>query len=272
MEGFRDAGVNRVSFGVQSFKDEELQRLGRIHSAARAREAVAEARAAGFDNISLDLMMWLPQQSPADWRESVEALIEVAPDHASLYLLELYPNAPLKEDMARAGWSLAPDDDAAEMYLWSMGGSMRPATGSTRFRTWRKPGAESRHNLKYWEDGEWLGFGCGAHSTRDGVRWKNVSATEDYIQRVVEGRALPVETRRLTALERAEEALFTGLRLAGGVDIAAVGARYGLDAWGRFAPGLAPFIAEGMVLREGNRIRLSREGMLVANEIMAVFV
>ena len=101
MERFRAAGVNRVSFGVQSFRDEELQRLGRMHSADRAREAVREARAAGFDNISLDLMMWLPQQTRADWRESVEALIDVGPDHASLYLLELYPNAPLKEDMAR---------------------------------------------------------------------------------------------------------------------------------------------------------------------------
>ena len=120
MAGFRDAGVNRVSFGVQSFREAELKRLGRIHSAERAADAVAEARAAGLDNISLDLMMWLPQQSAADWRENVESLIAIGPDHASLYLLELYPNAPLKEEMARAGWSLAPDDDAAEMYLWSM--------------------------------------------------------------------------------------------------------------------------------------------------------
>jgi oxygen-independent coproporphyrinogen-3 oxidase len=103
MGDFREARVNRVSFGVQSFRDEELRRLGRIHSAGRARDAVAEARAAGFDNISLDLMMWLPQQTPAEWRESVESLIDVGPEHASLYLLELYPNAPLKEDMARAG-------------------------------------------------------------------------------------------------------------------------------------------------------------------------
>ena len=118
--GFRAAGVNRVSFGVQSFRDDGAEAarpdpLGR----PRARRG-REARAAGFDNVSLDLMMWLPQQTPADWRESVEALIDVGPEHASLYLLELYPNAPLKEEMARAGWSLAPDDDAAEMYLWSL--------------------------------------------------------------------------------------------------------------------------------------------------------
>src|SRR5262245_51896567 len=92
MSGFRAAGINRVSFGVQSFRDAELKRLGRIHSADRARHAVSEARSAGLTNISLDLMMWVPQQTLADWRESVDALIEVSPDHASLYLLELYPN------------------------------------------------------------------------------------------------------------------------------------------------------------------------------------
>ncbi len=117
MAGYREAGVNRISFGVQSFRDSELKRLGRLHSAERARVAVAEARAGGLDNVSLDLMMWLPQQSREDWIDSVGQLIDVGPEHASLYLLELYPNAPLKEEMARAGWSLAPDDDAAEMYL-----------------------------------------------------------------------------------------------------------------------------------------------------------
>jgi oxygen-independent coproporphyrinogen III oxidase len=128
----------------------------------------------GFDNVSLDLMMWLPQQA---WRTGARTSrgSSTRPEHASLYLLELYPNAPLKEDMARAGWSLAPDDDAAEMYLWAWSGSSRRATRSTRSRTSRGPGRESRHNLKYWQDGEWLGLGCGAHSTRaasDGKTWR----------------------------------------------------------------------------------------------------
>src|SRR5262249_55877016 len=98
LERFRAAGVNRLSFGVQSFHDDELRRLGRIHSADRARRVVGEARAAGFDNVSLDLMMWLPGQSVESWLENVVRLIDAAPDHASLYLLELYPNAPLKEE------------------------------------------------------------------------------------------------------------------------------------------------------------------------------
>ena len=117
LDGFRAAGVNRLSFGVQSFRDEELRRLGRLHSSDTARAAVARARAAGFENLSLDLMMWLPGQTPQDWLESVGHLIALQPDHASLYLLEIYPNAPLRDEMARAGLSPAPDDDAAEMYI-----------------------------------------------------------------------------------------------------------------------------------------------------------
>ena len=272
MEQFRAAGVNRVSFGVQSFREEELKRLGRIHSASRARQAVVEARAAGFDNISLDLMMWLPQQSREHWQESVEALIDVGPEHASLYLLELYPNAPLKEDMARSGWSLAPDDDAAEMYLWSMARLEEAGYRQYEISNVARRGRESRHNLKYWQDGEWLGFGCGAHSTRDGVRWKNVSVTEDYVGRVAQGISLRSDERRLTSDERLEEALFTGLRLNEGVDLATVSTRYAIDARAKYAPALAPFLAEKLILMEGSRLRLTREGMLLANEILQAFV
>jgi oxygen-independent coproporphyrinogen-3 oxidase len=272
MEGFRAAGVTRVSFGVQSFREAELRRLGRVHSAERARQAVREARAAGFDNVSLDLMMWLPQQSRADWEESVNALVEVGPEHASLYLLELYPNAPLREDMARAGWSLAPDEDAAEMYLWSLARLEAAGFAQYEISNVARPGRASRHNLKYWRDGEWHGFGCGAHSTRAGVRWKNVSATADYIDRVAAGVPTATERRVLTADERMEEALFTGLRLVEGVDIDEVGSRYGRDVWARFGTALQPFVDEGLLRRDGPRLSLARQGMLVANEIMAVFV
>ena len=272
MERFRAAGVNRISFGVQSFREEELRRLGRLHSVTRAREAVREARAAGFDNVSLDLMMWLPQQTTAQWQESVEALIDVGPEHASLYLLELYPNAPLKDEMARSGWSQAPDEDAAEMYLWSLDRLERSGLRQYEISNVSRDGRASRHNLKYWADGEWLGFGCGAHSTRDGMRWKNVSATDLYVARIAEGAAVDSERRVMTASERMEDALFTGLRLTAGVDVEAVGARYGFDPWARYGDGLKPFLDGGLALREGSRLRLTREGMLVANEVMAIFV
>jgi oxygen-independent coproporphyrinogen-3 oxidase len=272
MERFRAAGVNRISLGVQSFREPELRRLGRLHTADRARQAVDEARSAGFRNVSLDLMMWLPQQSRDHWRESVEALIEAGPEHASLYLLELYPNAPLKEEMARSGWSLAPDEDAADMYLWSLGRLDQAGYRQYEISNVARSGRESAHNLKYWTDGAWLGFGCGAHSTLDGVRWKNVSATEEYIRRSRSGESLVAERRQLTRDERLEEALFTGLRLSQGIDIEAAGCKYDVDVWSRYGAALAPFMADGLLMRDGPRIRLSREGMLVANEIMTVFV
>ena len=272
MERFRAAGVNRISFGVQSFRESELKRLGRIHTVGRAIAAVGEARGAGFDNISLDLMMWLPQQSRENWQESVETLIGVGPEHASLYLLELYPNAPLKEEMARSGWSLAPDDDAAEMYLWSLERLDQAGYGQYEISNVARPGRESRHNLKYWTDGEWAAFGCGAHATIGGVRSRNVASTEDYIRRIGDGQSAVSEERRLTPTERLEEALFTGLRLAAGLDIDGVGRHYAVDVWERFGPRLVPYIEGGLLVREGPRLRLTREGMLLANEIMAVFV
>jgi oxygen-independent coproporphyrinogen-3 oxidase len=272
LERFREAGVNRLSFGVQSFQDAELRRLGRIHSADRARRAVEDARAAGFDNVSLDLMMWLPGQSVTAWLANVDALIAAAPDHASLYLLELYPNAPLKEEMARAGWSLAPDDDAAEMYLQAMARLESAGLVQYEISNVARPGRASRHNLKYWTDGEWLAFGCGAHATRGGVRWKNVAGTEEYITRVTNRESAVAERRVLTTDERLEEALFTGLRLSEGLDAGAVGPRYGVDVFARYGDALQPFVDAGWLIREGTRLRLTRDGMLMANEVMAVFV
>ena len=169
LRAFRDAGINRISFGVQSFREDELRRLSRLHTADRARQALAEARSAAFDNVSLDLMMWLPEQRVDDWLESVDGAIDSRPDHISLYLLEVYPNAPLKDDMARAQWSQAPDDDAAAMYLEAMERLETAGLMQYEISNVARPGRRSRHNLKYWIDGEWLGFGCGAHSTRAGV-------------------------------------------------------------------------------------------------------
>ena len=272
LAGFRAAGVNRLSFGVQSFRDEELQRLTRLHSAGRAAEAFRIARRAGFDNISLDLMMWLPQQTIPQWLESVDALIGLAPDHASLYILELYPNAPLREAMARGQWSLAPDDDAADMYLEAM--ARLDAAGYEQYEISNvaRPGRHSRHNLKYWTDGEWLGFGCGAHSTRRGVRWKNLSSTPEYIAAVASGGQLVVERRVLSAREAMEEALFMGLRLARGIDVHTVKARFGIDVWDIYRRHLEQFREAGVLIYDGRLLRLSRAGMLIANEIMTRFL
>jgi oxygen-independent coproporphyrinogen III oxidase len=272
LAAYRRAGVNRISFGVQSFREDELRRLSRLHSADRARTAFGEARAAGFDNISLDLMMWLPQQRISEWLESIDAAIALAPEHLSLYMLEVYPNAPLKDDMARARWSQAPDDDVATMYLAAMARLDDAGLAQYEISNVARPGRQSRHNLKYWTDGEWLGFGCGAHSTRRGVRWKNVSSTTEYIDLAQRAGTLAVDVRRLTPDEQLGDALFTGLRLVDGIDVNAIQTRYGVDVWRRFGPDLEPFLEAGCLRRDGNRLSLTRQGMLLAHEVMAVFV
>ena len=271
-EGFRAAGINRLSYGVQSFRDEELARLSRLHSASRAAEAFAMARAAGFENISLDLMMWLPQQTVADWLQSVDTLIALGPDHASMYMLEIYPNAPLRDAMARGRWSVAPDDDVAEMYVSGLDRMDKAGYVQYEISNAARPGRESRHNLKYWMDGEWLGFGCGAHSTRNGARWKNLSATEDYIAVVGTGADVATDRRSLTAEEQLEEALFTGLRLNAGLNLHAVNDRYAVDVWARYGRELQPFVDQGVLLYDGRSLRLTRAGMLLAHEIMTVFI
>jgi len=249
LEGFRRAGVTRLSVGVQSFDDEMLGRLGRLHSAARARTAIADARAAGFTNVSLDLMFWLPGQSRAAWLETVDQAIDVAPDHLSLYLLELYPNAPLKEAMARARsapegavWAQAPDDDAADMYLLALDRLDAAGFAQYEISNVARPDRWSRHNVKYWQGGSWRGVGCGAHSTVDGVRWHNVAATAEYAAAIERGEPVARGTRRLSAEELAGDALITGLRLTEGVDVGTFSARYGVDPWRAHQEAFSPCV------------------------------
>jgi oxygen-independent coproporphyrinogen-3 oxidase len=272
LAGYRASGVNRVSFGVQSFRDDELRLLSRMHGSARAKAAYHEARAAGFDNVSLDLMMWLPAQRVDQWLESVDQAIALAPEHLSLYMLEVYPNAPLKDDMARARWSQAPDDDVAAMYVTAMERLDCAGYRQYEISNVARPGRESRHNLKYWTDAEWLGFGCGAHSTRGGVRWKNLAATDEYLARIAAGQSAAVDVRRLTADEQLGDALFTGLRLNDGIGVAEVGARYGVDVIERYGRELDRFVDAGLLDTSQGRLRLTRRGMLLAHEVMAVFV
>ncbi|MEE2963021.1 MAG: radical SAM family heme chaperone HemW [Acidobacteriota bacterium] len=272
LDGYRKGGVNRLSLGVQSFRDEDLSRLGRLHTAARAVEAFRVARAAGFDDISIDLMVWLPEQTVEEWLESVETLVGLDPDHVSFYLLELYPNAPLKDEMARGGWAQAPQDRAADMY--HVGVDRLAAAGYEQYEISNAAhaGRRSRHNLKYWSDGAWVGFGCGAHSTCAGERWQNVSGIGDYIDLVDEGRAPVGNHRRLSMEERLTDTMFLGLRLSDGIDMGAVRRQYGVDVWSRWGSELAPFVESGLLVRKSDRLRLTRSGMLLANEVMQVFV
>jgi oxygen-independent coproporphyrinogen-3 oxidase len=272
------AGVTRVSLGVQSFDDEELRRLGRVHSARRAIEAIEAARRAGCRNLSVDLMLWLPGQSRSSWHRTVDQAVALSPDHVSMYLLELYPNAPLKEAMARADggsadWVQAADDEAADMYLDGLERFDAAGYAQYEISNVARAGFASRHNLKYWQSGDWRGFGPGAHSTVDGRRWQNMAATTEYVDRIC--RALPVSLneRDLSSRERAQEALFTGLRLSDGIARTPFAARFGFDPWDRYGSVLASYAEDQLMwVAPPDRFGLTRRGMLVANEILSTFV
>ena len=217
-------------------------------------------------------MLWLPGQASIHCRHSVKSLLELEPEHASFYLLELYPNAPLREDMARSGVSLAPEEDAVQMYLETL--EMTDVAGYEQYEISNvsKPGKKCRHNLKYWTDGEWLGFGCGAHSTRGGSRWSNISETGRYIENVTSGQEVVLSKRGLSDDEWLGDALFMGLRLTEGLDLRLIEQRYGISVMEKYGAALAPFIEKKRLLWESGRLRLTREGMLIANDIMGAFV
>jgi oxygen-independent coproporphyrinogen-3 oxidase len=174
--------------------------------------------------------------------------------------------------MARGGWSVAPEEDAADMYLEGL--SRLDAAGYEQYEISNvaRPGRRSRHNLKYWQDGSWLGLGCAAHSTWDGVRWRNLAATGEYVTRIQAGTSPRVDVRTLSHEERLEEALFMGLRLSDGIDVGAMRRLYEVDVLDRYGTELERFAEAGWIEYRDGRLALTRPGMLVANEIMMVFI
>ncbi len=169
-------------------------------------------------------------------------------------------------------WGQVPEDEAADMYLAGLEQLDRAGFEQYEISNVAQPGGRSRHNLKYWEAGNWRGFGCGAHSTARGVRWQNVASTTEYVETI--GRMGDVTRGRqvLSPEARLEEALFTGLRLNAGIDRAAFASRFGLDPWTRYGDTLAPCIGDGLIWARDDCFGFTRRGMLVANEILVTFV
>ena len=270
--GVLDAGVTRCSIGVQSLNDQELERLGRTHTAERACRAFQDVRDAGCLNISVDLMLWLPSQSLRDCASSIDTMIELEPEHASLYLLEIYPNAPLRDEMARSGWSLVPDADAASMYLDALRCTDEAGYTQYEISNVALPGKESRHNLKYWQTGNWVGFGCGAHSHRAGVRWKNISEIVSYIRALEKNETVVQGKRKLSKEEQLGDEMFMGLRLVEGVDLQTIESKYDIDIRAMYGDQLRPYQEAGLLVETASHWRLSRSGMLLSNEVMKTFV
>ena len=262
------AGINRVSFGVQSFCDAELQAAGRLHRRADVYRAAAILRGAEIANISFDLIAGLPKQTRTTWRESLDSLVELAPEHVSVYLLEVDEGSRLGAELLRGGnrysaGDVPGDDEMAEFYETAC--SVLGAAGYQHYEisNWAKPGYASRHNLKYWRREAYLGFGAGAHSFSGTGRWANAHDAAGYVNAVTAGR-LPVEQlEQLTAESALEEELFLGLRQLEGIDVGRIEREYGVSLDSRFER----LTSAGLVEREGSLVRLAPGRVSVSNEV-----
>lgn len=259
LSALRRAGFNRISLGMQSADDGELRAIGRVHTTAQVRAAVEAARRAGFDSLSLDLIYGLPGQDLSRWRRNLAAAAELNPEHLSCYGLKAEPGTPL---YARRD-ALPGDEAQAEMYLETVGLLESRGWRQYEISNFAKPGRESRHNLKYWTLGEYLGFGPGAHSDFQGRRFAWARDLEAFLR----GEGLLSESQAVTAQERAAEWLMLSLRLTRGLDPGVWESRFGRP-FAPFLPFLERCAAAGYALREGPRWRLTPRGFLVSNQII----
>jgi oxygen-independent coproporphyrinogen-3 oxidase len=269
-----DVGVNRASFGAQTFDERELKRLGRTHTAVDTRRTFELLREAGFRNVSFDLIAGLPAQTLAAWRRNLEEALRLRPEHLSLYLLEVHEGTPLAEQI-RAGRYRDPDPDlAAEMYRLMVETAREAGYEQYEISNFCLAGRESRHNMKYWTGAPYFGFGCSAHSF-DGLRarWSNERDALSYVK-LIEGKGSAVVTRdELDERGASAEALFLGLRLLGrGVDLAEHRARYQRDVRADYAEDLARFGEAGLIEVRGDTLRLTPAGALLSNEVFSAFV
>lgn len=264
LRDFRSLGINRASFGAQTFDDRELAKLGRSHTAADAHRTFHDLRNAGFDNVSFDLIAGLPGQTLDRWQRNVDEALQLQPEHLSFYLLEIHSGTPLAQHIQR-GIQPVPDEDlAAVMYEWMLERATTAGYEHYEISNLCRPGFQSRHNTKYWTGTPYFGFGCSAHSY-DGVtqRWSNHRDVLKYVESVEQGFSPVSERQILTASDLKAEGLFLGLRLMRGVD---------RDLCKDYETDLERFREAGLLEVDDHFIRLTRSGALLSNEVFSAFV
>lgn len=267
---FRGLGINRASFGAQTFDDGELKHLGRTHTAADIRQTFHYLRAAGFDNISLDLIAGLPGQTLEGWARNLDEALSLRPEHLSLYLLEVHEATPLADQIKR-GVRPQPDEDlAAEMYRLLM--QKVCATGYSHYEisNFCRPGYESRHNAKYWIGAPYYGFGCAAHSF-DGHarRWANQRDTARYVELIENEQSPVVEINALSETDQRAESVFLGLRMLRGINLKDYRDRFGTDLRQDHAAEIDRLREAGLIELDDSLLRLTATGALMSNEVFA---
>jgi len=270
-------GINRLSIGAQTFQDQELRAVGRLHSASDTQELVQTARRAGFTNLSLDLVAGLPHQTTESWRGNLEAVLRLAPQHISLYLFEIDEKSRLGREVMHGGSryhaSTVPGEEfMADAYESGREALRREGYVQYEISNFARPGSESRHNLKYWQLAPYLGLGAGAHSF-DGIsRWANLDSAQAYLEELASERTPIADVRRLSPEEQVEEFFFLGLRQAEGVSLEAARKQWGEDALIRWRGRIETLARDGLLTTRGDNFRLAEAAYLVSNEVFQEFV
>lgn len=267
------SGINRISFGVQSFSDRELKAAGRMHRCHDVHRAMPILRSAGIKNISFDLIAGLPHQTQESWLDSLNELITLAPEHVSIYLLEVDEGSRLGSELLRGGRrysapAVPTDDVMAECYDLARSRLAYAGYDHYEISNFSRPGFASLHNRKYWRREPYLGFGAGAHSFSGRQRWANAHDSATYVQAIAAGD-IPVEQVEAIGVDQAlDEELFLGLRQLQGIDLAALESTYGATLGSRFDN----LLAAGLVERAGTIVRLAPERLSVSNEVFVELI
>ncbi len=268
----RAQGVNRLSLGAQSFDDSVLRLLGRIHTAADAKRAYHLARQAGWDNVNLDLIYGIPRQTLEGWKADLSEAIELHPEHLSLYCLTVEEGTPLAESISR-GELPSPDPDlAADMYAYAEESLAGAGYEHYEISNWALAGRECHHNVTYWRNLPYVGFGAGAHSFYGRCRYYNTLSPQEYVQCVMEGREPQAGNERIDETAEKSETMILGLRMCEGVSFPDFEDRFGVSAIRTYGEQIRVLIDLGLLDATASGIRLTAEGRLLGNEVFERFL
>jgi oxygen-independent coproporphyrinogen-3 oxidase len=268
----REAGFNRLSIGVQSFEPAELHVLGRRHDAADVEESVRRARAAGFANVSLDLMFGVPGQTEDSWKRSLDAAIALGVEHVSTYGLTIEEGTPYARWQARNPSAFADEGHEARLYELAIETLTGAGFEHYEISNFARPGFRCEHNANYWRNGAYLGLGVGAASYLGGVRSTHSRDRAAYEAAALAGGPIPGDAEELTGPARTGEAVMLALRTSEGVEVKAFRERYDVDVFTHYAPIITEYTAAGLLVADERGIRLTVRGRFVANDVCGAFL
>ena len=268
----KEAGVNRISFGVQSFQEHLLKAIGRTHKVEDVYTSVEYARQAGFENITIDLMYGLPGQTKQDVMASIKQALELELPHISSYSLIVEPKTVFYNLLQKDKLYLPTQDTEAEMYEMLMDTMEEHGLRQYEISNFAKPGFESRHNLVYWNNDEYYGFGAGAHGYVNGERVSNHGPLKKYMEPLKQGELPRLSVHPVPKNERMEEEMFLGLRKTKGVSLERFRERYNQDAGDVFKDQIEELLERGLIECRDGFLSLTRKGKLLGNEVFQSFI